>query len=118
VAGGGLLALASSRRTLLARASEVADALERGDLEEARALTATHLVSRDTSMLDDSGVAAAVIESLAENLSDGVVASWFWFAVAGAPGAWAHRAANTLDAMWGYRGQPYEELGMPAARLD
>lgn len=118
VVSAGLLSLATSQRTLYVRAGEVAEALERGDVERARRLLATHLVSRDTSSLDASGVAAAAIESVAENLSDGVVAPWWWFAVAGAPGAWAYRAANTLDAMWGYREEPYGELGRAAARLD
>jgi adenosylcobinamide-phosphate synthase len=116
--GAVLLTLASSQRTLLFRAREVADALDGGDLEAARTLLGTHLVSRDTSALDASEVAAATIESVAENLSDGVVAPWCWFVAAGAPGAWAYRAVNTLDAMWGYHDGPYEELGMTAARLD
>jgi adenosylcobinamide-phosphate synthase len=117
-AEAALLALATSQRTLLDRAIEVAEALERDELEEARRLLAWHLVSRDTSTLDASGVAGAAIESVAENLSDGVVGAWWWFAIGGAPGAWGYRATNTLDAMWGYRNPPYEELGMPAARLD
>ncbi|MDO9444483.1 MAG: CobD/CbiB family cobalamin biosynthesis protein, partial [Dehalococcoidia bacterium] len=118
VAGATLLALAASRRTLIARALEVADALDAGDLPEARRLLAYHLVSRDTSDLDASEVAGATIESVAENLHDGVIAPWLAFALAGSAGAWAYRATNTLDSLWGYH-QPFlEELGMGAARLD
>ena len=62
------------------------------------------LVSRDTSTLDAGTVRESVIETLAENLSDSVVAPLFWFAIAGLPGAALYRFANTADAMWGYPG--------------
>jgi adenosylcobinamide-phosphate synthase len=75
------------------------------------------LCSRDVSQLDTSAVRETAIESLAENLNDSLVAPLFWFAVAGLPGAWAWRAANTLDAMWGYRGR-WEWAGKWAARAD
>jgi adenosylcobinamide-phosphate synthase len=74
------------------------------------------LVSRDRD-LSPSQVASAAIESLAENLSDSVVAPLLYFAVLGLPGALVYRAVNTLDAMVGYHGR-YEYLGKPAARLD
>jgi adenosylcobinamide-phosphate synthase len=63
-------------------------------------------------------VAGATIASVAENLSDSVIAPWLWHAVCGVPAAWAYRASNTLDAMWGYRDEPYEDLGAAAALLD
>jgi adenosylcobinamide-phosphate synthase len=113
-----LLSLMSSSRTLLLRASEVEAALTAGDLDAARELVGTHLVSRDTSALDASEVAAATIESVAENLSDGIVAPWVAYAIGGLPLAAAYRAANTLDAMWGYRTPEFEALGEGAARLD
>lgn len=113
-----LLSLTTSRGTLLARAGEVAVALEADDLVEARRLLAYHLVSRDTSELSASEVAGATIESVAENLHDGVIAPWCAAAIGGVAGAWGYRALNTLDSTWGYR-QPFlEELGMGAARLD
>ncbi len=119
VAGeAALLALASSRRSLLARATEVADALDRDDLEEARRLLGYHLVSRDTGDLSAEEVAGAAIESVAENLHDGMIGPWFAFAKAGSAGAWAYRATNTLDSLWGYHDPFLEELGMGAARLD
>lgn len=75
------------------------------------------LCSRDVAQLDEAGVRETAIETLAENLNDSLVAPLFWFAVAGLPGAWAWRAANTLDAMWGYRGR-WEWAGKWAARAD
>ena len=118
VADAGLLSLGFARRTLLERVREVEDALRLGDVEEARALLARHLVSREVSGLGPDEIAAAAIESLAENLSDSVVAPWLWYALGGLPAAWAYRAANTLDALWGYRDEPYRELGEAAARAD
>ena len=75
------------------------------------------LCSRDVSQLDGAGVRETAIETLAENFNDSLVAPLFWFVVAGLPGAWAWRAANTLDAMWGYRGR-WEWAGKWAARAD
>jgi adenosylcobinamide-phosphate synthase len=91
--------------------------LEAGDLAGARQRL-THLVGRDTSELDEAGVARAVIESVAENTSDAVVAPLVWGAVLGTPGLLAYRAANTLDAMIGHRSPRYERFGWAAARLD
>lgn len=86
----------------------------------------TWLVSRDTAQLDAGQVRESAIETLAENLSDSVLAPLFWFAVAGLPGAALYRLANTADAMWGYpgwRGQGgdrrhWQWAGKWAARAD
>jgi adenosylcobinamide-phosphate synthase len=78
----------------------------------------TWLVSRPTAELDAALIAAAAIESLAENLVDSWVAPLAAYACFGLPGAYAYRAANTADAMWGYRTPTYAWLGKPAARLD
>lgn len=75
------------------------------------------LCSRDVSQLDAAAVRETAIETLAENLNDSLVAPLFWFVVAGLPGAWAWRAVNTLDAMWGYRGR-WQWAGKFAARAD
>lgn len=75
------------------------------------------LASRDATSLDAVQVRETAIESLAENLSDSVLAPLFWFAVAGLPGAALYRFANTADAMWGYR-QRWEWAGKWAARAD
>ena len=85
------------------------------DTEAARAGLAA-LVSRSRD-LEPPQIVSAAIESLAENLSDSVVAPLFFFALFGLPGALAYRAVNTMDAMIGYRGE-YEHLGKVAARLD
>lgn len=104
-------------RELFAAGERVCQPLEeKGDLAAAREALCS-LVSRDTSALDAPLIAAAAVESLAENTSDSIVAPWLAYLVAGLPGAYFYRAANTLDAMIGYRGQ-YEYLGKCAARLD
>lgn len=104
-------------RSLDREAAAVHALLEAGRLDDARRRL-THLVGRDTSVLDRAGVARAVIESVAENTSDAVVAPLVWGALAGVPGLLAHRAANTLDAMVGHRTERYERFGWAAARLD
>jgi len=76
------------------------------------------LVSRPTASLDASLVAAAAIESLAENLVDSWLAPLLAYSVFGLGGAYAYRAINTADAMWGYRSARYEQLGKAVARLD
>ncbi|KXP13586.1 adenosylcobinamide-phosphate synthase [Tsukamurella pulmonis] len=91
--------------------------LERGDLGGARALLPS-LCGRDPSVLDTAGLARAATESVAENTSDAAVAPLFWGAVAGLPGLLAYRAANTLDAMVGYRNERYGDFGWASARLD
>ena len=104
-------------RELRGMASRVGKLAGSGDLAAARAELPS-LVGRDPSELDASGIAAAVIESLAENSVDAVIAPAFWAAVAGAPGAAAYRAINTMDAMVGRRNERYSNFGWAAARLD
>jgi adenosylcobinamide-phosphate synthase len=111
-----LLKPAFAVRDLLAAADRVRVPLETGDIAAAR-VALRDLVSRDAMSLDAGLVAAAAIESLAENASDSIIGPWLAFLVGGLPGAYAYRAVNTLDAMVGYRGQ-YEYLGKPAARCD
>jgi adenosylcobinamide-phosphate synthase len=103
-------------RQLRQEALGVALALERGRLPEARTRLRA-LVSRPTSRLDAPLVAAAAIESLAENLADSIVAPWLYYAALGLPGAAIYRVVNTADAMYGYRGE-LEWLGKAAARSD
>lgn len=107
-----------SLRGLLSAASDVEDALLAHDLPEARKWVSWHLVSRDTSQLDPSQVTAATIESLAENLSDGVIAPLFYYQLGGLPAALAYRYLNTCDAMLGYRDEAREWLGKASARTD
>lgn len=103
---------------LVNAAGDVEAALENDDLDEARKWVSWHLVSRDTSALDESQVVAATVESLAENLSDGVIAPLFFYRMGGLPAALAYRYVNTCDSMLGYRDAEREWLGKFPARFD
>jgi adenosylcobinamide-phosphate synthase len=118
LAEAGLLKTTFSLRGLAAAAGEVGEALDASDLSEARRRVSWHLVSRDTTALDESQVAAAAIESAAENMSDGVLAPLLAYALGGLPAALAYRFVNTADAMLGYRDVAREWLGKAPARLD
>jgi adenosylcobinamide-phosphate synthase len=118
LAEAGLLKMTFSLRGLTAAADEVGEALAAGNLSEARRLVSWHLVSRETAALSPSQVAAATIESVAENTSDGVVAPLLYYALGGLPAALAYRFINTADSMLGYRDPAYEWLGKIPARLD
>ncbi len=115
---GILLKPLLARRALFAAVDEVHMALIANNLPEARRLLSWNLVSRDTSELTASEVAGATIESLAENLSDSVVAPLLCFRVGGLPLAALYRYANTADAMWGYRTPELEYAGKVAAHAD
>ncbi|MCC6626590.1 MAG: cobalamin biosynthesis protein CobD [Chloroflexi bacterium] len=111
-----LLKTTFAERALLDAAAAVGRPLAVGDLPAARtALRA--LVSRDRERLDANQIAAAAIESVAENLSDSLTAPLLAYALGGLPAAAVYRAVNTADAMIGYHGR-YEYLGKAAARLD
>ena len=118
LAEAGILKMMLSVDGLSRAASEIHSALDSGDLLEARRLTHWHLVSRDTSELTESQVAAATIESVTENTSDGILAPLFYYTLFGLPGALAYRFANTADSMLGYRDAEREWLGKIPARLD
>jgi adenosylcobinamide-phosphate synthase len=113
---GGALKPFFALRLLAVAGQAVRLPLEQGDLPAAREALQS-LVSRDRSELTSDQAAAATIESLAENLSDSVVAPLFYYTWAGLPGAALYRLYNTFDSMVGYRGR-YEYLGKAAARLD
>jgi len=98
-------------------ARAIGSALEAGDVELARERL-PHLCGRDPQGLDADGIARAVVESVAENTSDAVVAPLLWGAVLGVPGLLGYRAVNTLDAMIGHHSPRYERFGWAAARLD
>jgi adenosylcobinamide-phosphate synthase len=105
-------------RRLTEAVGGVEAALRAGDLETARARVGRDLVSRPTTDLEAGEVVSAAIESAAENLVDSVAAPVLAYAMGGLPAAWAYRAVNTADAMWGYRDARYERFGKVAARLD
>ncbi|MEU7767937.1 cobalamin biosynthesis protein [Nocardia sp. NPDC049190] len=104
-------------RSLVRVGHALADRLESGDVDGARALLPS-LCGRDPEVLDADGLARAAVESIAENTSDATVAPLVWGAVAGIPGLVGYRAINTLDAMIGYRNERYLRFGWAAARTD
>jgi len=104
-------------RSLTREADQIRQALEAGDLAGARLLL-PHLCGRDPASLDEAGIVRAVVESIAENSSDAIVAPLVWGALAGPSGLIAYRAVNTLDAMVGHHSPRYEEFGWASARLD
>jgi adenosylcobinamide-phosphate synthase len=113
-----VLKLAISSHGLDRAGGEVEAALRREDLTEARRLLSWHLVSRPTGDLSTEEVAAAAVESLAENLTDALIAPLSAYALAGLPGVWAYRFVQTADSMWGYHDAEHEWSGKFAARLD
>jgi adenosylcobinamide-phosphate synthase len=98
-------------------ATGIARQLDAGDLDGARAALPS-LVGRDPSVLDAAGIARAVVESVAENTVDAVVAPAYWAALLGGAGAGLHKAVSTLDSMIGHHTPRYENFGWAAARLD
>lgn len=112
-----LLYFSLGAQSLKEHADAVLRPLQAGDLDEARQKVGW-MVSRDTSSLDETGVAKAGLESVLENGNDAIFGTLFWFAIAGGPGALLFRLANTLDAMWGYRTPRFLQFGWAAARID
>jgi adenosylcobinamide-phosphate synthase len=106
-----------AQRSLYRHVADVAEALEHDGVAAGRKAVA-RIVGRDTMMLEESGIARAAIESLAENFSDGIVAPVFWMAVGGLPGAALYKAINTADSMIGHKSPRYIAFGWAAARLD
>ena len=102
--------------TLIREVRQVFLALDRS-LEEGRTQVA-RIVGRDTSDLSAQEVRTAALETLAENLSDGVIAPLFWLAALGVPGMVAYKMVNTLDSMIGYKTERYKDFGCWAARID
>ncbi len=104
-------------RDLADHALDVRRALSRGDLPAARKLVA-RMVGRDTAEMDETEVARAAVESVAENTADGVVAPLFFAVLAGPAGAMFYKAISTLDSTFGYRNERYREFGWASAKID
>jgi len=104
-------------RDLAAHGMAVFRPLNAGDLDEARRRVAM-IVGRDTERLDEAGVARATVESIAENLVDGVTAPLFFAAIFGPVGAIVYKAINTLDSTFGYKNEQYAQFGWASARID
>lgn len=103
-------------KTLITEVQKVFEATDRST-QEGR-LQLARIVGRDTSRLSPQQIRTAALETLAENLSDGVIAPMFWFLLLGLPGMFAYKMVNTLDSMIGYKNDRYFEFGRIAAKLD
>jgi adenosylcobinamide-phosphate synthase len=114
---GLLMSVLIAQRSLYLHVRAVATAFLTNGLEGARQAVA-RIVGRDTTSLEEEGVAAGAIESLAENFSDGVVAPVFWGVIFGLPGMLAYKALNTADSMIGHRTEKYLHFGSISARAD
>ncbi|MCE5335171.1 MAG: adenosylcobinamide-phosphate synthase CbiB [Desulfobacteraceae bacterium] len=104
-------------RSLHRESSLVATAVERGDLDSAQAKL-SRIVSRDTADLEAPDILRAVVETVSENISDGIVAPLFYLALFGPVGALVYKAVNTMDSMLGYKNERYRYFGWFAARAD
>jgi len=104
-------------RDLHVETQKVLRALEEGDLAKARK-ELSFLVGRDTQQLDEPEVLRALVETIAENISDGVIAPLLYLGLGGPAWAMAYKAINTLDSMVGYKNERYRDIGWASARLD
>lgn len=106
-----------ANHNLIREGKNVFKALNEGGVEAGRKQL-SRIVGRDTSHLSPQQIRIAVLETMSENLSDGVIAPLFYYALAGVPGMMTYKMINTLDSMIGYRNERYEQFGKYAARLD
>lgn len=104
-------------KSLKSESMKVYDALKNGTLEEARTAVSM-IVGRDTQNLAEEGVTKAAVETVAENLADGVIAPLFYMAIGGAFFGYLYKTVNTMDSMIGYKDEKYLHIGRAAARLD
>ena len=112
-----LASMVLATRSLFDESRIVIDALRGEGIVEARKRLAM-IVGRDTENLDEKGILRAVIETVSENLSDGIVAPMFYLAVGGVPLAMTYKAVNTLDSMVGYKNERYKDFGWFSAKMD
>ena len=112
-----MLSFTISPRTLKTAAQEIRLLLDTGDIVQAREKVGW-IVGRDTGNLDESEVTRATVETVAENITDGIISPLFFAALGGVPLAFAYRAVNTLDSMVGYKNDKYIDFGMVPARID
>ncbi|MDO9586161.1 MAG: adenosylcobinamide-phosphate synthase CbiB, partial [Syntrophales bacterium] len=111
-----LASLTLAARSLYEESRAVIVALTRGDMEAARK-GLSMIVGRDTENLDEAEILRAVIETVSENLSDGIVAPMFYLTVGGLPLAMTYKAVNTLDSMVGYKDTKYMDIGCFSAKM-
>jgi adenosylcobinamide-phosphate synthase len=106
-----------ANQSLIREGKKVFSVLRMQGLEAGRKQL-SRIVGRDTADLSVQQVRIGALESMSENLSDGIIAPLFWYAVAGVPGMMAYKMVNTLDSMIGYRNERFEQFGKAAARMD
>ncbi|TLX76544.1 cobalamin biosynthesis protein CobD [Labilibacter sediminis] len=106
-----------ANRTLINEGLKVIRVLEKQGVEAGR-VQLSYIVGRDTSSLTPHQIRTAVLETLSENLSDGIIAPLLYYAVGGVPLMFAYKMINTLDSMIGYKSDRYKQFGMIAARID
>ncbi len=117
ITAGILVHFGIANRNLLEESWKVIRVLKREGLEAGRQQLST-IVGRDTSDLTENQIRIAVLETLAENLSDGVVAPLFYYAIGGVPLLFCYKMINTLDSMIAYKNDHYRQFGFFAARVD
>ncbi len=104
-------------KSLLTFFYEVLHSVEHDDIENARK-SVSQLVSRDTTQLDRQELRKTLADTFSENYTDAVVAPLFWLLIGGPVGLWMYRAVSTMDSMWGYKTEPWTELGFASAKSD
>ena len=114
---GILLYFCISSKGLKVEGLKVIKVLESGDIEGARKQL-SYIVGRDTKVLDEEGIIRAVIETVAENTSDGIIAPLLFGALGGAPLAMTYKAVNTCESMFGYKNDKYIDFGFVPAKMD
>ena len=106
-----------SAKGLVVEGYKVIKYLKEGNIEKSRKQL-SYIVGRDTESLDSKGITRAVIETIAENMSDGVIAPILFAGIFGAAGSMAYKAVNTMDSMFGYKNEKYIKFGYFPAKLD
>ncbi|MDF2571411.1 MAG: cobD 1 [Sporomusa sp.] len=117
IGGAILLSFTISPRSLAEAGREIAGYLNTGNMEQAR-YKVGWIVGRDTANLDTAEITRATVETVAENIVDGIISPLFYAIIGGVPLACLYRAVNTMDSMVGYKNEKYQDFGMVAARVD
>ena len=117
IGGAVLLSFTISTRSLAEAGREIAGFLSSGNMEQAR-YKVGWIVGRDTANLNTAEVTRATVETVAENIVDGIISPLFYAAIGGVPLAFMYRAVNTMDSMVGYKNEKYQDFGMVAAKVD
>lgn len=117
VVSGILIYFCISAKGLKVEGLKVIKILKEGDIVKARKQL-SYIVGRDTENLDEEAIVRAVVETVAENMSDGIIAPLFFAGIGGAPLAFLYKAVNTCDSMFGYKNEKYKDFGFFSAKLD